>query len=174
MSGVERLSTAKWVLPLMIAMSGGPAMAAGPEDLDPLVAASLPPEVFDSFAGLSGYAFESRLNPFYLQGDFDGDGLLDMAVLIRARATGKHGIAVALTSGPLVVAGAGQRVGNGGGDFDWMDAWYVQRKGPVEEGADPAAPPRLKGDAIKVVKTDSASAIIWWDGRRLRWYQQGD
>ena len=35
-----------------------------------------------------------RMNPFYLEGDFNGDGALDVAVLIKERGTGKHGIAV--------------------------------------------------------------------------------
>jgi hypothetical protein len=32
----------------------------------------------------------------------------------------------------------------------------------------------LRGDGLLVEKTESASAILWWDGARYRWYQQGD
>jgi hypothetical protein len=49
---------------------------------------SLPPEVHAAFStGELGkkYVFSSRLNPFFVQGDFDGDGRLDTAVLIQSR-----------------------------------------------------------------------------------------
>src|SRR5713101_4267312 len=47
-----------------------------------------------------------QINPFYLSGDFDGDGKLDFAVQIDH--SGKHGVAICLSSQkkPLVV-GAG-------------------------------------------------------------------
>jgi hypothetical protein len=44
----------------------------------------------------------------------------------------------------------------------------------VGRGADQKKPPVLRGDALYVEKTESASAIIYWDGSTYRWYQQGD
>jgi hypothetical protein len=44
----------------------------------------------------------------------------------------------------------------------------------VQRGADETAPPTLKGDALMVIKTESASALIYWNGRGYSWYQQGD
>jgi hypothetical protein len=163
-----------WGCALLAASLGGTALAAGPGDLDYVMAASLPPEIVAPFAAHAGLAFESRLNPFYLHGDFDGDGRRDTAILVRANASGKHGIALALSSGRIMIAGAGQEIGNGGDDFGWMDAWHVYRKGPVEPGAAGGAPPKLRGDALMIIRTESASALLWWDGRKLRWYQQGD
>ena len=73
-----------------------------------------------------------------------------------------------------VVVGAGKDFGNGGDHFSWMDAWYVHPRGPVGRGADETDPPLLKGDGLMVIKTESASAIVYWTGTAYAWYQQGD
>lgn len=44
----------------------------------------------------------------------------------------------------------------------------------VGRGADGKAPPKLRGDGLMVIKTESASALIYWNGKRYAWYQQGD
>lgn len=121
------------------------------------------------------YLLSTRLNPFLLHGDFNGDGALDVAILISRRGTGARGIGIlhAGSTRPTIL-GAGHPVGNGGDDFSWMDAWSVYSKGPVPRGADETDPPRLRGDALLVEKLESASAIIYWDGADYRWYQQGD
>jgi hypothetical protein len=123
------------------------------------------------------YFLSTRLNPFQLQGDFNGDGVIDIAVLTTRRSTGAQGIAV-LHAGAsqATIIGAGHAVGNGGDDFSWMGAWSVYTKGPVHqsvyEGQGP--PPQLRGDAFLVEKLESASGIVYWDGTAYRWYQQGD
>jgi hypothetical protein len=121
------------------------------------------------------YALSTRLHPFLLQGDFNGDGALDVAILVSRRGTGARGIALlhAGSTRPELV-GAGHATGDGGEDFSWMDAWSVYPKGAVHRGADGSSPPRLRGDALLVEKLESASAIIYWDGAGYRWYQQGD
>jgi hypothetical protein len=150
-----------------------PTLAANPEDLDFVVAASLPPEVTDALRSsiVTGrLALTSRINPLYLQGDFDGDGSRDSALLARDRSTGKQGIVIVRASGQITVVGAGSVIGNGGDDLEWMDAWYVYRKGKVEQGAFDG----LSGDAVMVIKTESASGLIYWTGTKFDWYQQGD
>jgi hypothetical protein len=121
------------------------------------------------------YVLSAKLNPFLVQGDFNGDGVLDIAVLISRRTSGTQGIAILHAGGgqPLVM-GAGRKMGNGGDDFSWMNAWSVYSKGPVYPGVNEGKPPKLRGDALLVEKLESASAIIYWDGAAYRWYQQGD
>lgn len=139
---------------------------------------SIPPEarkVLDAEPMRSRYAAVATVNPFYVQGDFDGDRRLDTAVLVKERKDGKIGIAIVLASAAKAhILGAGQPAGNGGDDFSWVDAWYAYPRGEVARGAGAAAPPTLRGDALWVEKTESASAIIFWDGTSFRWYQQGD
>lgn len=121
------------------------------------------------------YSLSARLQPSRLEADFDGDGRMDLAVLVARRATGQEGIAFlhAGSTQPFVV-GAGRALGNGGEDFAWMDAWSVYPKARVVAGAGSGAPPRLRGDALLVEKREAASALVYWDGRAYRWYQQGD
>jgi hypothetical protein len=135
------------------------ALCAGIDDLPPAVSASLPLEVRAILADgkvLTSYVLVAHINPFYLQGDFNGDGKRDTAVLIKSRTSGKVGIAIFLAGKhtPAVV-GAGKPIGNGGGMTD-------------------EAPPKLRGDALLVEATDSASALIYWTGSVYAWYQQGD
>jgi hypothetical protein len=44
----------------------------------------------------------------------------------------------------------------------------------VQRGADGKPPPKLRGDALMVMKTEAASGLVYWDGKRYGWYQQGD
>ena len=150
------------------------AHAASREDIDFAAASSLPPDVWEALGKGNAYAVETRLNPFYLQGDFDGDGWRDTAVLVKERASGKHGVAVVFKGAKLRVIGAGKDIGDGTDNLDWMDAWYVERKGQVEQGATDETPPQMKGDGLMVIKTESASGLVFWDGKRFRFYQQGD
>jgi len=69
--------------------------------------------------------------------------------------------------------GAGTPFGNGGANFDWMDRWSISRKRKVNVEAD-GGTPTLIGDALLVEKIDSASAIVFWNGKEYQWYQQGD
>lgn len=151
---------------------------ASAEDLSFVIASSMPPALSEQIAAdslLRGYKLSSRLNPYYLQADFNGDGHVDAAVLVNSVTTGKAGIAI-VHAGlvPSVVLGADRSFGNGGDDFSWMDAWCVYPRGPVHRGADEADPPTLKGDGLMVLKTEAASSIVYWTGKEYAWYQQGD
>jgi hypothetical protein len=143
-----------------------------------VAASSLPPSLGDFLAAetvLEPYRLSAHINPYYLQGDFDGDSRTDTAVLVRQKATGKAGVLIVHgVTGLSFVLGAGQHFGNGGDDFSWMDAWRVYPRGPVGMGADETDPPLLRGDALMVIKTESASAIVIWTGTEYAWYQQGD
>ena len=121
------------------------------------------------------YKFISRLNPFYLRGDFNGDNKLDIAVFIEELSSKKQGIAILnYGSEDIFVVGAGKNIRVGGDDFSWMDIWSVRREGPVERGVEEGTPPLLKGEAINVGKSESSSAIIYWTGSKYDWYHQGD
>lgn len=132
-------------------------------------------ETFKHSSAAGRYLIAAPINPFYIQGDFNGDGRLDCAILVKDKSSGKIGIAIVHTGENQVrVLGAGRRFGNGGDDFAWLDAWYAYPKGVVSPGADGSPPPKLKGDALMVIKTEAASSLIYWTGTQYRWYQQGD
>ncbi|MGH9721825.1 MAG: hypothetical protein ACRD8O_16575 [Bryobacteraceae bacterium] len=119
----------------------------------------------------SGYTVSHKLAPHALQGDFDGDGKPDLAVLVtRGREQG----VVVCRGGtpPASVLGAGIPF-NEMKDLDFT-AWRIHpasRK--VGRGATARRPPSLAGDAL-YLEWESASAIVYWNGKRFAWYQQGD
>ena len=121
------------------------------------------------------YDYAFNINPMYLLGDFDGDNSPDVAIVVREKSSSKLGIIVIhYASKEFFVVGAGQKIGNGGDDFKWMSNWSVKRKGKVGQGAGGGTPPELKVEALLVEKAESASGIIYWDGKKYVWYQQGD
>src|SRR5262245_30144850 len=121
------------------------------------------------------YVLDAHLNPFCHRGDFEGDGKPDFAVFVREKSSHKIGIAFFHRgTGKYYVLGAGHNIANHGDDLSWVDAWVVFERGAVSQGADGTPPPKLRGDALLIFKTESASAILWWTGTEYRWYQQGD
>ena len=119
------------------------------------------------------YDLSCHMNPSHLEGDFNGDGKMDTAVLVKERSSGKLGIAVVHgTTGKVTILGAG--IGNGGDDFEWMDSWQVYSKTRFAHAAGEISVPRLRGDALLVEKSETASAFIYWNGKRYVWSQQGD
>ena len=121
------------------------------------------------------YELAFRLNPFYLRGDFNGDGKIDVVVLVKQRPTGKLGIAVIDgVNNKVRILGAGTPIGNGGDDFEWMDMWQVYSKMRAAHAAGETGVPQLRGDALLVSKSEAASALIYWNGKRYVWLQQGD
>jgi hypothetical protein len=134
----------------------------------------------DAPAFKTAFEIGTWLNPFYLRGDFDGDGAVDYAILIKRRNDGKKGIAVWLSGNPggrMIVLGAGTKARAGAGaidDWDFFDSWQVYGKRTVLRGAGEGRPPKLIGEAILVERTESASGLVYWDGRQFRWYQQGE
>ena len=108
------------------------------------------------------YDFDSWFNPSHLIGDFNGDGRPDFAVLIHEQKTGKRGIAIVHGgTNQVSILGAGKEIGNAGDNFDWMDEWRVEKR-------------QAKPDALTVGKSESASGMIYWDGKKYKWQQQGD
>lgn len=117
------------------------------------------------------FAFSGRMQyPPYVEGDFDGDGVNDAAVLVERRSTGKLGIIfIHRGSRRVLVAGAGTSVLDGPDDISWVNGWEVWHKGSTYDtviGTGPSA--TLIGDALWVSSPDSA-AFLYWNGSRYAW-----
>ncbi|OLE49410.1 MAG: hypothetical protein AUG46_00445 [Acidobacteria bacterium 13_1_20CM_3_58_11] len=123
------------------------------------------------------YALNGHINPFYLRGDFDGDGKADYAFAVISKKDKTKGIGIWLSSQKRVlVLGAGH-------PFEYavlitkdmnFDVWKVYGKREVEQGVTKAHPQKLVGEAILVGKSESASGLVYWTGKAFTWYQQGD
>lgn len=124
------------------------------------------------------YSISGRINPFYLRGDFDGDNKPDYAILVLSKKDHSRGIAIWLSSQKkFLVLGAGHAFRLGAErttDFDVIDTWQVYGKKSVERGFEAGPPPKLLGEAILAGKKESASGLIYWNGKQFAWYQQGD
>ena len=107
------------------------------------------------------YELVQKLEPSFYVGDFNGDGKSDVALLIKEKTTAKVGIAIIDgDESKIEIVGAGRSFGNGGDDFSWMDAWSLRHSGKV--------------DRLYVAKSEAASAVIYWDGSKYKWQQEGD
>ncbi|MEO8673210.1 MAG: hypothetical protein ABI411_17985 [Tahibacter sp.] len=168
---VRRSSGAAWRqsllrLSLGLLLYPSACLAMQADDLAADVRVNIPVQVLQAvstFAEAARYRFIAPLNPFYLNGDFDGDHVIDCAVLIRQASDEKSGIAIVNGATHRVsIIAAGRPFGDGGDDFSWMDAWTIT---PGVAG---------KPDLLVVMKTESASAAIEWTGKTYRWRQLGD
>ncbi len=113
------------------------------------------------------------IKPCEIKGDFDGDNRLDTAVLVSDEQV-KRGIKISFANKKSVILGAGEPIGNGGNNFDWMDRWTLH-KGKIKQGStEPKGPPTPKGDSLLLEKMNSASGIVYWNGSEFEWFQQGD
>jgi hypothetical protein len=130
------------------------------------------------------YSLSDAVNPFYLRGDFDGDGKADYAILVTARKDQKRFIAICRSGTKDIEIISDRDVSSvfdpkkpisTKDDLEWMDAWQITDKQTLEAGElSEGTPPAMKGEGILAEKTESASVIIYWTGKRYHWYQAGD
>lgn len=106
-------------------------------------------------------------NPFYLRGDWDGDGQADLAVRVRHRASGDTRIAFARRAAASI-----DMLSEG----DWTSTfvWRVHARGERIGHGVGGDPPVLQGEAVYLEKPEAASLILYWNGARLLRYQLGD
>jgi len=78
------------------------------------------------------YDLSFRINPSYLEGDFNGDGKIDIAVLVKERSTRKLGIAIVHSpTGKVTILGAGIGIGNGAMTSNgWIPGRFTPKRVP--------------------------------------------
>lgn len=120
------------------------------------------------------YPLDFDINPFYLRGDFNGDGENDLALWVREYSSGKKGIIIIhSTLDSLYVFGAGHPFPTI--DTIDVDTWNVKRKGTVlrrpwrsqpELGIEEGIPFLFEQEAVCPIRVAKSSyAIYWKDGR---------
>ena len=121
------------------------------------------------------YSILYRLYPYYLRGDFNGDGKRDAAIQVQEITTGKIGMAVFHTkkpqalSTPVFILGAGKALGTAGDDLKWVDIWSVYPKAKVAQKFGKEGNALRSGDAIHVERRDSTGGLLYWDGKKYSW-----
>ncbi len=113
---------------------------------------------------------DGRVNPFYISGDFDGDGFTDSAVQVKTRKDQRQGMLICFAKGNPVLFGAGAAVvWPQEDDGKWpFDFWMLIRKGSKHL----SIYPQIKFDTLALIKGDEGGGLVYWDGQRFRWQQQ--
>jgi hypothetical protein len=114
-------------------------------------------------------------NPYYLRGDFDGDGKPDYALQVRAK-NGGNGVLICQGNGALFLLGhgiGGQKFSDMPDDNFLAPYWNVYTKQDIAElkafqSNVPRPIPSAKGEAIALIWEDGIS-LIYWNGTKYRW-----
>ena len=123
----------------------------------------------------AGLAVRTDNNPYYLRGDFDGDGKPDFVLAVRSKSGGT-GLAVCTGNGLLFLLGsriAGRKFSDMPDDNFLAPHWEVMTKKEVAELKDfqsnvPKPVPSTRGEAIAMIWEDGIS-LIYWDGTKFIW-----
>lgn len=130
--------------------------------LDHLALAQLPSWAQPSFendAFRAHYLFDLSVNPFFQSGDFDKDGFLDLAVLVRNIQTGQRGVALLLQedSTPFMLETGENKTT---ADLSWLVVWHVEQRLPAGAGLEHEGHvlvlSGLNGEALWVFRDASA------------------
>ncbi|MCE5306443.1 MAG: hypothetical protein LLG20_02270 [Acidobacteriales bacterium] len=125
----------------------------------------------------SSVEVDLETNPYYLRGDFDGDGRVDYAVAVRGRKTKRNGVLVCAGNRKVFILGADQPLkppfSDMPGDNFLAPNWAVYSKAETEAlraftSNVPVIPGKLYGESLAMIWEDGI-ALILWDGRAFRW-----
>jgi len=105
---------------------------------------------------------DGRINPFYLSGDFDGDGITDFAVQVKSKTSKAYDVLFCFGNGKRILWPAG-----GSNDAQY-DCWWLMPKG----GKLLSVYPQVKHDAINVGITDEGGGVLYWTGKKFGWIPQ--
>lgn len=117
------------------------------------------------------YRITDTLNPFYLEADFTGDKLDDIAFFVENKQNGKKGVMIVNRGKNLVyVLGAGRDIGMGD-HVNWCNTWFVYRDRGLFDGVG-RKKATLKYPAIRLEKSERVSLFIYWSGKKYKTYAQ--
>ena len=121
-------------------------------------------------------------NSGFLQADFNGDGKIDVAVLVARRSTNSRGIIILHQGQPTPhVLGTGPNTHQESlkGDLSWADHWHLYIGSTTDEvmfglNGDilDTRTVRLMRPTIELTKKEQGGDMIYWNGKRYVWIHQ--
>jgi len=119
---------------------------------------------------LKAYRIDSRVNPYYIRGDFDGDAKADFAVMIVGPNSTSSGLAICQGNGRHFILGAGSRpeFSHKKDDNFLSSDWEVLTLAEFRNQVyDKKAAANAKGEVI-LLSWEDGSSYIYWDGTAYR------
>jgi len=144
---------------------------------------TLPSWAAEKFKAYSGkYVLSSYVKPQFLEADLSGDKKPDVAIVIERRVDKKKGILILFAStDKAFIAGAGDKFGKGGDDFEWANTWSIFKEKTTFEttfkpngDVDSAKEVKLERPGIEIKEEEGAGGIIYFNGKEFIWIHQGD
>ena len=120
---------------------------------------------------MSNYELDDTRNPFYLEADFSGDGLIDIAFFIKNKINKKTGVLIVNRGKNLAfVLGAGKDNVGIGTDLFWCNRWFVYRDKFIYNFDDKKKRFMISNPGLEIVKSDQTSVVVYWDKKRYKTY----
>jgi hypothetical protein len=156
------------ILVLLLALGMWPK--AGSAQTKPVEPESIPDEISRCLRGQHELTINGEINPFYLSGDFDGDGLMDFAIQVKVVTSDQKGILVCFAKRkPALIGAGGPTPWPKDEDNPWpFDSWIVVPRGSKLL----SIYPYVKHDAFILSIGEEGGALVYWDGTKLNWKQQ--
>lgn len=127
------------------------------------------------------------MNPFFLRGDFNGDGELDIAFWVQSLETQERGVAILhSTLDRLYVFGAGQPLPEPRGSAStevYVDAWHLISAGRIEShpygdvpaiGVVEGEPFTFERETLEFIYLGKASFVFYWANEQYWHITTGD
>ena len=120
----------------------------------------------------STYIISDTINPFYLEADFNGDKQNDIAIYVVNKENKKAGILIIHSKTEVYhIVAAGKEFGMGD-SMSWVKNWKIYRGKTITSVAQGKKSFPLKNPAIRIVKSESISAYIYWSGNKYKTFNQ--
>ena len=111
-----------------------------------------------------GLEINASINPYYISGDFDGDGFTDIAVQVKTSKGRAQGILLCLAKRDSSLIGAGNPL-PWKDDILPFDDWMLIRKGSKRL----SIYPELKFDTLAWFNGDGRGVFLYWGGNKFDW-----
>lgn len=126
------------------------------------------------------YRIDNRLNPLYLEEDFNGDGFYDLALPIIEIASEKVGFVIIHgNTNEIFIVGAGIVIeGANSDDLTYIDIWRINREKVNAPGLDengdvnPEGPLHTLYPSLEILKSEVGGGLIYWTGEGYAYFHQ--
>lgn len=151
------------LLAIMIGFGGQSDLCAQTIDQN-----NVPDEIRACMRSTPGLQPDGSINPFYISGDFDGDGVTDFAILVRNQTDhgpGIHHILFCFGNNSHVLWDAGTEEGAVASPFT---AWLlVPRQSKLL-----SIHPNIKHDCLAILIGEEGGGLVYRDGQKFAWQQE--